>query len=99
MSLYKNLIHFLDSVLQICVYNPLILRICGQHSNEILFQPLIIYVSNSIEKNQIYYRNILENYIVNEHIEEGEEFDKLNLSSFLYDENINNFINRLINEL
>ena len=77
----------------------LIMREIVRHSNEILFQPLIIYVSNSIEKNQIYYRNILENYIVNEHIEEGEEFDKLNLSSFLYDENINNFINRLINEL
>ena len=67
------------------------------NSSDILFQPLIIYASDSINKNTAYYRNILQNFISHEQIEEGEEFDKLNISSFLYDQN--NFINKLINEL
>ena len=65
--------------------------------NEILFPPLMIFVSDSIEKNALYYRNILKEYISNEHIEEGEEYDQLNISFFLY--NANNFTNKLINEL
>ena len=75
----------------------LIMRQIVRYSNYILFQPLIIYVSDSVEKNTSYYRNILQHYISQEHIEEGEEYDKLNISSFLFDEN--NFINKLINEL
>ena len=75
----------------------LIMKQIIRNSNSILFQPLIIYVSNSIEKNTSYYRNILQNYIRLEHVEEGEEFDKLNISTFLYNEN--NFTNQLINEL
>lgn len=67
------------------------------YSKEFLFQPLIIYVSDSIEKNTLYYRKILKNFISNEHIEEGEEYDKLCLSAFLYERD--NFINKLINEL
>ena len=50
--------------------------------NEILFPPLMIFVSDSIEKNTLYYRNILKEYISNEHIEEGEEYDQLNISFF-----------------
>ena len=75
----------------------LIMKQIIRHSNEILFQPLMIYVSDTIEKNKLYYRKILKDYILNENIEEGEEFDKLNISSILYDPN--NFTNKLISEL
>ena len=68
-----------------------------RNSKDILFHPILIYVSNSIEKNTSYYRGILRTFISNVDIEEGEEYDELNLTSFLYDEN--NFINILINEL
>ena len=68
-----------------------------RNSKDILFHPILIYVSNSNEKNISYYRDILHTLISNEDIEEGEEYDELNLTSFLYDEN--NFINILINEL
>ena len=68
-----------------------------RNTNDILFQPLLIYVSNSIDKNTSYYRNILRSFILQENIEETEEYDELNIYSFLYENN--NFINKLINEL
>lgn len=74
-----------------------IMRQLVRNSKDILFHPILLYVSNSIEKNTSYYRDILHKFISNEHLEEGEEYDELNLSSFLYYEN--DFINRLINEL
>ena len=74
-----------------------IMRQLVRNSQDILFHPILIYVSNSIEKNTSYYRDILHTFISNENLEEGEEYDDLNLSSFLYNEN--DFINRLINEL
>ena len=67
------------------------------NSKDLLFQPILIYISNSKDKNTSYYRKILHNCILEENLEEGEEFDELNLSSFLYDKN--NFYDRLINEL
>ena len=67
------------------------------YSKEFLFQPLLIYVSDSIEKNTLYYRTILKNFISDEHIEEGEKYDKLCLSAFLYERD--HFISKLINEL
>ena len=75
----------------------LIMKQIVRRANEILFPPLIIYVSDTIEKNKLYYRKILKTYILNENIEEGEEFDKLNISALLYDRN--NFTNKLICEL
>ena len=79
----------------------LLLKEIVRNSNKILFQPLIIFVSDTIEKDTAYYRNILQDYNRHQNVEEGEEIDKLNIASFLYEENenINNFINKLINEL
>lgn len=68
-----------------------------KNTKDILFQPLLIYVSDSIDKNTSYYRNILRSFILHENIEETEEYDELNIYSFLYERN--NFINKLINEL
>ena len=65
-------------------------------SEDLLFQPILIFISDSNDKNTSYYRNILHNYILQEKLEE-EEFDELNVSSFLYEKN--NFYDRLINEL
>ena len=67
------------------------------NSKDLLFQPILIYISNSKDKNTSYYRKILHNCMLEADLEEGEAFDELNLSSFLYEEN--NFYNRLINEL
>jgi ribosome biogenesis GTPase A len=50
-----------------------------------------------LKKKTPYYRDILHTFISNEHIEEGEEYDQLNISNFLY--NANNFTNKLINVL
>ena len=41
------------------------------------------YAIVPLEKNALYYRNILKEYISNEHIEEGEEYDQLNISFFI----------------
>ena len=68
-----------------------------QNSEDLLFPPILIYISDSNDKNTSYYRNKLHNYILQENIEEGEEFDELNISSFLYE--TNTFYDRLINEL
>ena len=67
-----------------------------KNSEDLLFQPILIYISYSNDKNTLYYRNILHNYILQENLEEGE-FDELNVSSFLYEKN--NFYDRLIIEL
>ena len=79
----------------------LLLKQIVRNSNRILFQPLIIFVSDNINHDTTYYRNILQNFNRQENIEEGDEIDKLNISSILYEqnENLNNFINKLINEL
>ena len=79
----------------------LLLRQIVRNSNRFLFQPLIIFVNDRIEHDTTYYRNILKNYNRQENIEEDDEFDKLNIISILYNqnENLNNFINKLINEL
>jgi hypothetical protein len=37
-----------------------------RNSKDILFHPILIYVSNSIEKNTLYYRDILHTFISNE---------------------------------
>ena len=78
----------------------LLFRQLIRNSSRILFQPLILFVSNSIQKDTLYYRNILKDFNLEENIEEDDEFDKLNISAILYDanENMNNFINKLINE-
>ena len=58
-------------------------------------QPLILFISNSDEKNTKYYRNKLNELIDSE--KNKYKLDELNITSFKY--NRNRFINQLIEEL